>query len=118
MPGHIYVLCGDYDKARVASVAALRANDMFLDYAGPFTFYTVACCHDLHLMMHTSMFLGRYKDALYAADKICSLLTKDGVECQRPAEICHEPGRLLRDADARAGPLRPLARHHRCAAAG
>lgn len=76
MPGHIYVLCGDYDKARVASVAALRANDMFLDYAGPFTFYTVACCHDLHLMMHTSMFLGRYKDALYATDKICSLLTK------------------------------------------
>jgi tetratricopeptide (TPR) repeat protein len=77
MPGHIYVLCGDYEKARLTSARAIRANDMFLDYAGPFTFYTVACCHDLHLMMHTNMFLGRYKDALYTADKICGLLTKD-----------------------------------------
>ncbi len=77
MPGHIYVLCGDYEKARLTSVRAIRANDMFLDYAGPFTFYTVACCHDLHLMMHTCMFLGRYKDALDAADKICALVTKD-----------------------------------------
>ena len=77
MPGHIYVLCGDYAKARLASVRAIRANDMFLDYAGPFTFYTVACCHDLHLMMHTCMLLGRYKAALTAADKICGLLTKE-----------------------------------------
>jgi len=77
MPGHIYVLCGFYEKARLASVRTVRANDMFLDYAGPFTFYTVACCHDLHLMMHTCMFMGRYKDALHAADKICALLTKD-----------------------------------------
>jgi tetratricopeptide (TPR) repeat protein len=77
MPGHIYVLCGDYEKARLTSLSAIRANDKFLDYAGPFTFYTVACCHDLHLMMHTCMFLGRYKDALHAANKICGLLTKD-----------------------------------------
>ena len=55
----------------------MRANDKFLAYAGPLTFYTVACCHDLHLMMHTCMFLGRYKDALHAADKICGLLTKE-----------------------------------------
>ena len=77
MPAHIYVLCGDYGKARQASIRAIRANDMFLDYAGPFTFYTVACCHDLNLMMHTCMFMGRYNDALRAADKICGLLTKD-----------------------------------------
>jgi tetratricopeptide (TPR) repeat protein len=82
MPAHIYVLCGDYEKARLASVRAIRANDVFLDYAGPFTFYTVACCHDLHLMMHTCMFLGRYTDALHAADKICGLLTKDVLRVQ------------------------------------
>ena len=77
MPGHIYVLCGDYEKARLVSHKALRANDVFLAYAGPFTYYTVACCHDLHLMMHTSMFLGRYADAIAAADKMCNLLTKE-----------------------------------------
>ena len=76
MPGHIYVLCGDYERARIASDKAIRANDMFLAYAGPFTFYTVACCHDLHLMMHTSMLLGRYGDAIGAASKMCDLLTK------------------------------------------
>jgi len=77
MPSHIYVLCGDYERARRVSVTAIAANDKFLAYAGPLTFYTVACCHDLHLMMHTCMFLGRYKDALAAADKICTLLTKE-----------------------------------------
>ena len=77
MPGHIYVLCGEYEKARMASQKAISANDMYLAYAGPFTFYTVACCHDLHLMMHTCMFLGRYKDAIDAATKTCGLLTKD-----------------------------------------
>jgi tetratricopeptide (TPR) repeat protein len=77
MPGHIYVLCGDYEKARLTSLQAVGANDRFLDYAGPFTFYTVACCHDLHLMMHTCMFLGRYQDALRAADKICALVSRD-----------------------------------------
>lgn len=77
MPGHIYVLCGDYERARIVSEKAIRANDKFLDYAGPLTFYTVACCHDLHLMMHTCMFLGRYRDALAAADKTCALLTPE-----------------------------------------
>jgi tetratricopeptide (TPR) repeat protein len=77
MPGHIYVLCGEYEKARGASQKAIRANDMFLAYAGPLTYYTVACSHDLHLMMHTSMLSGRYKDAIAAANKTCDLLTKD-----------------------------------------
>ena len=77
MPGHIYVLCGHYERARLSSEKAIRANDKFLDYAGPFTFYTVACCHDLHLMMHTCMLLGRYKESIDAANKICELLTKD-----------------------------------------
>jgi tetratricopeptide (TPR) repeat protein len=77
MPAHIYVLCGDYWRARLASQKAIAANDKYLAYAGPLTFYTVACCHDLHLMMHTCMLLGRYQDSLEAADKICRLLTKE-----------------------------------------
>ncbi len=77
MPGHIYVLCGDYERAKLASDKAIAANDKYLAYAGPLTFYTVACSHDLHLMMHTCMFLGRYKDSLSTADKLCRLLTKE-----------------------------------------
>jgi tetratricopeptide (TPR) repeat protein len=77
MPGHIYVLCGDYERAKLASERAIAVNDKFLKYAGRLNYYTVACSHDLHLMIHTCMFLGRYVDAIRAADKLCRLLTKD-----------------------------------------
>ena len=33
MPGHIYVLCGEYEKAKLASEKAVRANDLYLAYA-------------------------------------------------------------------------------------
>ena len=77
MPGHIYMLCGDYARAKAASERAIVADDMYLDYAGPLTFYTVACAHDLHLMMFTCMFMGRYQDSIDTADKMCHLLSKD-----------------------------------------
>jgi tetratricopeptide (TPR) repeat protein len=77
MPGHIYALCGDYEKARIVSERSIRADDMYADYAGSFNFYVTARCHDLHLMMHTCMFLGQYHSALAAADKIREILTED-----------------------------------------
>jgi tetratricopeptide (TPR) repeat protein len=77
MPGHIYVLCGDYERARQASEKAISANDDYIAYAGPLNYYTVACSHDLHLMIHTCMFMGRYADSINAANKLCNLLTKD-----------------------------------------
>ncbi|WP_202292506.1 tetratricopeptide repeat protein [Mesorhizobium sp. 131-2-1] len=79
MPGHIYVLCGDYEKAKLASEKAVRANDFYLAYAGETTYYLLGCCHDLHLMMFTCMFLGQYEPALWAADKVRSLVTRDVV---------------------------------------
>jgi tetratricopeptide (TPR) repeat protein len=77
MPGHVYVLCGDYERARLTSEKAIAANDKYLEYAGPLNYYTVGCSHDLHLMIHTCMFLGRYADAMRAANKLCALITKD-----------------------------------------
>jgi tetratricopeptide (TPR) repeat protein len=77
MPGHVYMLCGDYQKARAASEKAIAADDMYLAYAGPLTFYTIACAHDLHLMMYACMFMGRYKDSIDTANKMCRLLSRD-----------------------------------------
>jgi tetratricopeptide (TPR) repeat protein len=77
MPGHIYMLCGDYAKAKEASERAIVADDMYLDYAGPLTFYTVACAHDLNLMMCVCMFMGRYRDAIDTANKMCRLVSKE-----------------------------------------
>lgn len=79
MPGHIYVLCGEYEKAKLASEKAVRANDLYLAYAGETTYYLLGCCHDLHLMMFTCIFLGQYRPALWAADKVRSLVTRDVV---------------------------------------
>jgi tetratricopeptide (TPR) repeat protein len=77
MPGHVYVLCGEYQKARSASTRAISANDMYLAYAGALTPYTTACAHDLLLTMHACMLMGRYEDSLRAADKLRSMLTKE-----------------------------------------
>ena len=77
MPGHIYALCGDYEKARIVSERSIQADDMYADYAGSLNFYVTARGHDLHLMMHTCMFLGQYFPALAAADKIRKMMTED-----------------------------------------
>jgi len=77
MPGHTYMLCGDYERAKIASEKAIRADNLYVDYAGPFNFYTTARCHDLHLMMYTCMFLGQFKPALEAADQIAATLSPD-----------------------------------------
>lgn len=77
MPAHIYAQCGDYEKARIVSERAIRADDMYADYAGSHNFYVTARGHDLHLMMHTCMFLGQYGPALAAADKIRAIMTED-----------------------------------------
>ncbi len=77
MPAHIYAQCGDYEKARIVSEHAIRADDMYADYAGSRNFYVTARGHDLHLMMHTCMFLGQYGPALAAANKIRAIMTED-----------------------------------------
>ena len=77
MPGHIYVLCGDYERARRVSERAIAADDRYAAYAGSLNFYVTARCHDLHLMMFTCMFLGQYRAARAAADKLRAILTRD-----------------------------------------
>ena len=82
MPGHTYVLCGEYEKAKSASEKAIRADEIYLDYAGPFNFYTTARCHDLHVMMYTCMFVGQFEPAMDAARRLREILPKEvlGVE--------------------------------------
>ena len=77
MPGHVYVLCGEYEKARIASTKAIAANDRYLAYAGTLTPYTTACAHDLLLMMHACMLMGRYQDSMDAANKLRGLITRE-----------------------------------------
>ena len=84
MPAHIYVLCGDYAQAVAQSERAVHADGKYLAHAGINNFYTTACCHDLHLFMYTAMFLGRYRTALHAADRICALATTELISKSAP----------------------------------
>lgn len=77
MPGHTYVLSGDYEKAKIASEKAIRADNLYAEYAGAFNFYTTARCHDLHLMMYACMYLGQFEPAMAAAEQMCATLSKE-----------------------------------------
>jgi tetratricopeptide (TPR) repeat protein len=89
MPGHIYVLCGDYEKAVLASEKAITADDDYADYAGSFNFYVTARCHDLHLMIFTCMFLGQYRKALDAANTIRRILPREILAIQGRPKLAY-----------------------------
>ena len=82
MPSHIYVLCGLYDRARAVSEKAIRADRKYLEYAGPYNFYTSARCHDLHMMMLSCMLLGRSQSAFQAAEELCETLPQGVLEIE------------------------------------
>lgn len=82
MPAHIYVLCGLYEEARVASEDAIRADRQYLEYAGPYNFYTSARCHNLHMMMYTCMFMGQFQPAMEAAEELYETLPREVLEVE------------------------------------
>lgn len=84
MPGHIYVLMGDYDRAVQQSEWAVAANDRYLAHAGARNFYTTARCHDFHLLMFAAMFQGHFAKALSAADRICAEATQELIDWAPP----------------------------------
>ena len=85
MPTHIDVLCGKYWDAVIASEKAIAADKKYLAQVGPYGQYTAAVCHDNHLMMFASMFLGRWQSAIEAADMICEILTNEVLLRSTPA---------------------------------
>lgn len=89
MPGHIYVLCGEYEQAKLASERAIRANDLYLGYTDEPTYYLLGCGHDLHLMMHACMFLGQAQPALQAADQVRRLMTREIVSLPDRPKLTH-----------------------------
>ena len=56
MPGHIYVLCGDYAQAVEQSRRAVVTDDKYVQYGGVDNFYSTSRCHDFHLYMYAAMF--------------------------------------------------------------
>ena len=84
MPGHVYMLCGHYDRVIEVSAKAIAADRKYLAHAGAGNFYTTSRCHDLHLMMYAAMMSGRYRPAIEAADEMIATLTPDLLRMKKP----------------------------------
>ncbi|OFJ53651.1 tetratricopeptide repeat protein [Mycolicibacterium grossiae] len=77
MPSHIDVLCGDYRSSIAANEAAVAADRKFVSHRGPLNFYSLYRAHDLHFVVYSAMFEGRYDTALAAADELAAQLTPE-----------------------------------------
>lgn len=84
MPSHIDVLCGDYRSSIVANLAAVQADRLFVDRAGPMNFYSLYRAHDLHFVVYSAMFEGRYATAIDAADELAAQLTPELLAIESP----------------------------------
>jgi tetratricopeptide (TPR) repeat protein len=84
MASHIDVLCGDYRASVVANTAAVRADRMFVEREGPLNFYSLYRAHDLHFVVYSAMFEGRFATALEAADELAGQLTPDVLTIESP----------------------------------
>ncbi len=84
MPSHLDVLCGDYHAAIAANRRAVEADRLFVERSGPLNFYSLYRAHDLHFIVYSAMFLGRYRDAMAAADELSEQLTPELLAIESP----------------------------------
>ncbi len=84
MPSHLDVLCGDYHSSISANRLAVQADRQFVERSGPLNFYSLYRAHDLHFIVYSAMFLGRYGDASAAANELSAQLTPELLRIESP----------------------------------
>ena len=84
MPSHIDVLCGDYRASVIANHAAVRADRKFVERSGPLNFYSLYRAHDLHFVVYSAMFEGRFQVAEDAAAELADQLTPELLAIESP----------------------------------
>ncbi|MDE0304346.1 MAG: tetratricopeptide repeat protein [Albidovulum sp.] len=84
MATHIYTLCGDYSQSVAISFRAIRSNEKYEFHEGDNNFYTTSRCHDLHQLMHASMFLGHFRHAMFAANRIIAIAKPELIGSSAP----------------------------------
>ncbi|MGI9262952.1 MAG: hypothetical protein ACR2QR_12990 [Woeseiaceae bacterium] len=68
MGTHIDVLCGLYQEVVVWNSKAIAADQLHLDRNGPNNFYSTYRCHNFHFKVYGAMLMGRYAEAMDAAN--------------------------------------------------
>ncbi|MHC5934873.1 tetratricopeptide repeat protein [Nostoc sp.] len=76
MPSHIYFRVGDYEEAMRANKQAIAQDDIYIKkYQVQGTYPMMYYNHNIHFFMVTSSMVGRYKDALQAAETLVANAT-------------------------------------------
>ncbi len=84
MPSHIDVLCGNYRDSVVANLAAVQADQRFVEREGPLNFYSLYRAHNLHFIVYSAMFEGNSAIALRAAEQLADQLTPELLTIESP----------------------------------
>jgi tetratricopeptide (TPR) repeat protein len=84
MPSHIDVLCGNYHDSVVANLAAVQADQRFVDDRGALNFYSLYRAHNLHFVVYSAMFEANSAVALQAADELATQLTPELLAIESP----------------------------------
>ncbi|WP_159234620.1 tetratricopeptide repeat protein [Mycolicibacterium vanbaalenii] len=84
MPSHIDVLCGNYRDSVVANLAAVQADQRFVEREGPLNFYSLYRAHNLHFVVYSAMFEGNSAIALRAANQLAAQLTPELLAIESP----------------------------------
>ena len=79
MASHIDSLCGQWEAAATANDRAIEADKKYVGLQGTDEFYMISVVHNYDFKIWASMFLGRFDEALAAADAICDLVREKRV---------------------------------------
>ena len=79
MPSHIYILCGEYEKALQANATAVEADRRWTEFDDTLGIYTIYRCHNYHFIIYAALFLGQFEAALAAADEMIGLIPPEGL---------------------------------------
>lgn len=70
MPGHIYNRIGEYNKAHVAFINALKVDSAYMKVQGIQEVDNWNYIHNINYLIANCVHIGRYSEALYYAEKL------------------------------------------------
>ena len=79
MPSHIYIQCGQYDKAIDVNLRASVADDKYVLTDSALGVFTASRLHNLHFQVYGAMFSGQYDVAIRAANRIQEVVTPEAL---------------------------------------
>jgi tetratricopeptide (TPR) repeat protein len=84
MPTHIDVLCGLYKNVCDWNERAVAADRKYVKREGARNFYSLYRAHNYHFIVYGAMFLGQYRTAIEAAERMVENLPEELLRVESP----------------------------------